>query len=393
MASLKKYFLFAVLSGILFSCNGPRSVEVKTGDSSSLDSVMDWDNESVRVTIMKQSFGTIDNRPVYLFTLRNMNGLTVKITNYGGIVTSIMMPDKKGHSGDIVLGYDSLDGYLKGSPYFGAIVGRYANRIAKGRFTLDGQTYKLAVNNGKNALHGGIKGFDKVIWDAEILKDSTRTGLSLTYLSKDGEEGYPGNLKVKVIYTLDNHDVLTFQVEAVTDKATPVNICNHSYFNLSEADTNVLGHYVNIYADRYTEVNSELIPTGNLPGVRGSAMDFNNAETIGSRIAKVKGGYDHNYVLRKTPGTLSLAAQVYDPRSGRQLEIFTTQPGVQFYTGNFLDGSFIGKGGKRYDQHYGFCLETQHFPDSPNQPSFPGVILRPGEKYTETTRYAFSVLK
>ncbi|HPT09374.1 MAG TPA: aldose epimerase family protein [Bacteroidales bacterium] len=393
MASVKRYLLLVMVLGTLFSCNEPGSVNVKIGDSSSLDSVMDWDNESVRVTIMKKSFGTIDNQPVYLFTLRNMNGMTVKITNYGGIVTSIMMPDKEGHSGDIVLGYDSLNGYLKGSPYFGAIVGRYANRIAKGRFTLDGKTYKLAVNNGNNALHGGIKGFDKVVWNAEVLKDSTRTGVLLTYLSKDGEEGYPGNLTVKIIYTLDNHNVLTFQVEAVTDKATPINICNHSYFNLSEADTSVLGHYVNIYADRYTEVNGELIPTGNLPGVRGSAMDFNNAEAIGSRIAMVKGGYDHNYVLRKTPGTLSLAAQVYDPRSGRQLEIFTTQPGVQFYTGNFLDGSFIGKGGKRYDQHYGFCLETQHFPDSPNQPSFPGVILRPGETYKETTCYHFSVLK
>lgn len=342
---------------------------------------------------MKTSFGTVDNKAVYLFTLHNINGLTVKITNYGGIITSIKMPDKNGKSGDIVLGYDSLSSYIANSPYFGAIVGRYGNRIAKGHFTLDGKTYKLAVNNGNNSLHGGIKGFDKVVWDAEMLKDSTSAGLVLTYLSKDGEEGYPGNLKVKVVYTLNNNNELGLHIEATTDKATPVNICNHTYFNLSEADTNVLGNIVSIYADQFTEVNDELIPTGKLPYVRGTAMDFNTSVAIGAGIGKVKGGYDHNYVLRKNPGELALAAQIYDPRTGRQVEIRTTQPGVQFYTGNFLDGSMVGKGGKKYLQHYGVCFETQHFPDSPNQPAFPNTILYPGKTYNETTIYKFSVLK
>ncbi|MCK9203112.1 MAG: galactose mutarotase [Bacteroidales bacterium] len=369
----------------LISCHGPVNVSVDIGNDDNHDSLI--------LSVMKTSFGTVDNKAVYLFTLHNINGLTVKITNYGGIITSIKMPDKNGKSGDIVLGYDSLSSYIANSPYFGAIVGRYGNRIAKGHFTLDGKTYKLAVNNGNNSLHGGIKGFDKVVWDAEMLKDSTSAGLVLTYLSKDGEEGYPGNLKVKVVYTLNNNNELGLHIEATTDKATPVNICNHTYFNLSEADTNVLGNIVSIYADQFTEVNDELIPTGKLPYVRGTAMDFNTSVAIGAGIGKVKGGYDHNYVLRKNPGELALAAQIYDPRTGRQVEIRTTQPGVQFYTGNFLDGSMVGKGGKKYLQHYGVCFETQHFPDSPNQPAFPNTILYPGKTYNETTIYKFSVLK
>ena len=342
---------------------------------------------------MKAPFGTADQKEVFLYTLTNSHCITVKITNYGGIITSILMPDKNGKSGDIVLGYDSLGGYQKVTPYFGAIVGRVANRIAKGTFTLDGKVYKLAINNGNNTLHGGLKGFDKVVWDAKEISDSARVGLELTYLSKDGEEGYPGNLKVKVTYTLDEQDQLTTLIEAETDAPTPVNLCNHTYFNLSGADTSILGHLLTLAADRYTIVNSELIPTGELPPVAGTPMDFNTPHAVGERIALVEGGYDHNYVLRKNPGQLALAATIEDPRTGRKVEVLTTQPGVQFYSGNFLDGTITGKGGKVYAKHYGLCLETQHFPDSPNQPSFPNTILKPGEKFAETTIYRFMVTK
>jgi aldose 1-epimerase len=349
--------------------------------------------DSVKQSIMKQNFGIADGKPVYLFTLSNENGITVKITNYGGIITSILVPDKNGKFGDIVLGYDSLKGYLEATPYFGAIVGRYANRIAKGRFRLDGKTYKLAINNGNNALHGGIKGFDKVVWDASESSDTAHVSLILTYLSKNGEEGYPGNLSVKVTYTLTKNDEFRTLIEATTDKATPVNLCNHSYFNLSESDTSILGHLLTINADRFTVVNDELIPTGELRPVAGSPMDFTKPFAIGARIAQVKGGYDHNYVLLKKSGELSHAAKLEDPGTGRILEIYTTQPGVQFYSGNFLDGTITGKGGKIYRQHWGLCLETQHFPDSPNQSAFPNTILKQGEKYSETTLYKFGVLK
>ena len=343
--------------------------------------------------ITKKRFGMADQKEVFLYTLDNKNGVQVSVTNYGGIITSIMVADKNDTMGDIVLGYDHLDQYIANNPYFGAIVGRYANRISKGRFVLHGKVYQLAINNGKNSLHGGIKGFDKVVWDAKEYSDSVKTGLVLSYLSKDGEEGYPGNLKVKVTYTLDLHNNLTTLIEAETDKPTPVNLCNHTYFNLSEADTSILGHYLTMYANQYTQVNNDLIPTGDLPSVGNTPMDFNNSQQIGSRISKVKGGYDHNYVLKKKSGELAMAAQIYDPKTGRQVEILTTQPGVQFYSGNFLNGTIKGKSGKIYGKHYGLCLETQHFPDSPNQPSFPNTILKPGEKFSETTVYRFSVLK
>ena len=236
--------------------------------------------------------------------------------------------------------------------------------------------------------------FDKVVWDVREMKDSAgAVGLELTYVSKDGEEGYPGNLKVRATYLLDDHNALTLLIAAETDKPTPVNLCNHTYFNLSEADANILGHVLTLYADQFTQINSELIPTGMMPFVRGTAMDFNNSVAVGERIAAVKGGYDHNYVLKKKAGSLDMAAQLYDPRTGRQVEIMTTQPGIQFYTGNFLDGSIRGKGGKVYQQHYGLCLETQHFPDSPNQPAFPNTILRPGVKFAEKTVWRFSVVK
>lgn len=389
MRSTKNLFLLSSLlllflvSSCTFNINNDGKVDLDT-----LDTIIR--NYEHNPSIMKTSFGKVDGKEVYLFTMTNINGMTVKITNYGGIITSIMVPDRSGNLGDVVLGYDSLDQYLEKSPYFGAIVGRYANRIAKGKFTLNGHEYHLAVNNGNNTLHGGIKGFDKVVWDVQGTAGKEDPTLKLFYLSKDGEEGYPGNLKVTVTYTLNDHDELHTLIEAETDKPTPVNLTNHSYFNLSEADTNILGHILTINANSYTEVNTELIPTGRLPKVIGTAMDFNNSTPIGARIDKVPGGYDHNYVLNHKPGVLSMAAQVYDPATGRQLEVLTTQPGLQFYSGNFLDGSTTGKGGKVYLKHYGFCLETQHYPDSPNQPGFPNTILNPGEKFSHLTIFRFS---
>ncbi len=391
-------FFPAILILFCFSCNENITTDDVKEDKSDSGVVIHIntgkdEKKSIKPEIMKEPFGKADQKEVFIYTLVNSNGMKVKITNYGGIITSILVPDKSGRLGDIVLGYDSLSQYIANNPYFGVIAGRYANRIAKGRFTLDGKTYKLAINNGNNALHGGLKGFDKVVWDARVLPDSSSPGLELSYLSKDGEEGYPGNLKVKVLYILNDHDELALTIEAETDKPTPLNLCNHTYFNLSEGDTSILGHILTLYADQYTAVNNELIPTGVLPFVRGTAMDFNNSEPIGERIDKVMGGYDHNYVLKKKPGDLAMAAQLYDPRTGRQVEILTTQPGVQFYSGNFLDGTITGKQGKVYKKHYGLCLETQHFPDSPNQPSFPNTILKPGEKFSEKTVYRFSVLK
>lgn len=350
-------------------------------------------NTVTKVSIMKSKFGKTGEGDVYLFTLKNKHGITVKITNYGGIITQILMPDKNGKTGDIVLGYDSLQQYIDKNPYFGAIVGRYANRIANGEFVLDGKKYFLAKNDGHNTLHGGIRGFDKVVWDFSELSDSSSAGLKLSYLSADGEEGYPGNLKVNANIILNDNDELCISFDAITDKATPVNICNHSYFNLNGCGSDILKHELVINADRYTEVNDEFIPTGNLPGVEGTPMDFNTAKPVGERIARVKGGYDHNYVLRKKTDEMAEAARLFDPGSGRLLTISTTQPGVQFYSGNFLDGSIKGKGGIVYKQHYGLCLETQHFPDSPNQQTFPGSILRPGVTYSQKTIYRFSVIE
>lgn len=377
--------LQGLILSILIACDSPGTIQVNLNDPE--------ESETPNPMIKKSEFGMVDSTEVFLYTLTNAQGIKVRITNYGGIITSIIVPDKNGKEGDIVLGYDTLDQYLANSPYFGAVVGRYANRIAGGKFSLNGKTYKLAVNNGKNSLHGGIKGFDKVVWDIREVPDSTRAILELSYISKSGEEGYPGTMKVKVTYTLDDYNELITLIEAETDQPTPVNLCNHTYFNLCEADTNILGHILTLNAEKYTEINDELIPTGRLVDVRGTAMDFNNSVGIGERISQVKGGYDHNYVLMKKQGELSLAAQIFDPRTGRQVEIFTTQPGIQFYTGNFLDGSIRGKGGKIYQKHFGLCLETQHFPDSPNQPSFPNTILKPGEKYSEKTVYRFTVYK
>ena len=343
-----------------------------------------------KMSIEKRVFGKADGRDVYLYTLTNANGLKADITNYGGIVTSLMVPDREGNLADIVSGYDSLAEYIENNPYFGALIGRCGNRIGKGKFTLNGVEYTLATNNGPNHLHGGLKGFDKVVWDAEEMQTDEGDALKLTYLSKDGEEGYPGNLKCTVIYTLTNNDELKVSYEAETDKDTVVNLTHHSYFNLGAHDSgDIFGHELKLNADNYTPVDEGLIPTGEIKPVKDTLLDFTKPAPIGSRIDQVEGGYDHNFVLNSSDGSLALAASVYEPNSGRVMEIYTTEPAIQFYSGNFLDGSNKGKGAV-YNKHNSFCLETQHFPDSPNQPNFPSVILKPGEKYTHLTVHKFS---
>lgn len=346
------------------------------------------------VPMKKQPFGMVDGQSVDLYTLTNRNQVEAAITNYGGIVVLLKTPDRQGKLADIVLGFDSLDGYLKGHPYFGAIIGRYGNRIAKGKFTLGGTEYKLAANNGENHLHGGTKGFDKVVWKA---RQAGPNQLELSYTSKDGEEGYPGNLAVRVTYTLTDANELKIDYSGSTDKETVVNLTNHSYFNLAGAgEGDILGHEVLIRASRFTPVDAGLIPSGELKPVKGTPFDFVYTRTIGERIGTndqqliLGKGYDHNYVLESRGGALALAARVREPASGRMMEVLTTEPGLQFYTGNFLDGSITGKGGKVYRQRYGFCMETQHFPDSPNKPEFPSVVLTPGKTYQSTTVYRFS---
>jgi aldose 1-epimerase len=337
-----------------------------------------------------------DGQEVRLYRLRNVTGMTAEIMTYGAIVVSLEVPDQDGTLGDIVLGYDNLADYLKETPYFGAIVGRYGNRIGKGKFTLDGVTYTLATNdNDENHLHGGLKGFDKVVWDDEPVWRPDGVGVKLTYLSKDSQEGYPGNLQATVIYVLTNKNELRIEYEATTDKATPVNLTHHGYFNLTGGQRDILGHELMLNADTCTPVDAGLIPTGHLVDVTGTPMDFRQSTPIGARIEedyeqlKFGGGYDHNWVLNKRGQTMTLAAKVYEPTTGRVMEVRTTEPGVQFYAGNFLDGTLTGKRGIVYQRRYGFCLETQHFPDSPNKPGFPSTILRPGGKYETTTVYRF----
>ncbi len=348
--------------------------------------------EQKAMSIDTESFGkTPDGQRVDLYTLTNINGIKAKITNYGATLVSLEVPDKNGKLADITLGYDKIDGYLPRHPYFGSTVGRYANRIGGAKFVLNDVEYKLEANNGPNHLHGGIKGFDKVVWKAkEERGDSDKVLVKLSYLSKDGEEGYPGNLACTVTYTLTKDDELKISYEAETDKTTILNLTNHSYWNLAgQGSSNILGHELMLNADKYTPVDEGLIPTGEIRNVSNSPMDFTRPMTIGSRIGQVEGGYDHNYVLNSSTGTLALCARVYEPTSGRAMEIHTSEPGVQFYTGNFLDGSITGKSGKVYKKHYGFCLETQHFPDSPNKPDFPSVVLNPGQKYTTVTVHKF----
>ena len=334
---------------------------------------------------------------VRLYTLQNSHGMRATITNYGGIVTSLVVPDRTGRPGDIVLGFDSLEGYLRGSPYFGAIVGRYANRIAGARFVLDGAEQRLAANDHGNALHGGVRGFDKVVWEATPVADSTRSALRLHYVSADGEEGYPGRLEVTVTYEITAANELRITYDATTSRPTVLNLSHHGYFNLGgHASGDILGHELLIAADRYTPVNAALIPTGELAPVEGTPFDFQTATPIGRRIEardrqlRYGKGYDHNFVVLGTPGALRLAARLRDPRSGRTMEVLTTEPGIQFYSGNFLDGTLIGKGGVAYGHRAGVCLETQHFPDSPNHSEFPTTVLRPGEPLHSETLYRFA---
>lgn len=386
---LKSFITFAVGIVFLQSCTSKKAENNQTTDSVTVNK------------IEKISFGKLpDGREVDQYILKNANGMEVKIMNYGGVITHWTAPDKEGKYEDIVLGFDSLVGYLTPPPYFGAIIGRYGNRIAKGKFTLDGKTYQLAKNNGENHLHGGVVGYDKVLWNAESIEGAEST-LKLTYLSKDGEEGYPGNLNITVTYTLTNDNSLKMDYVATTDKATIINLTNHSYFNLSAAKKDVLDQEVTLNADRYLPVDEGLIPTGELRLVTGNAFDFSKPTEIGKGINDVKdkqiklgGGYDHAWILnKKEVNELSLAATVLEKTSRRKMEVMTTEPAIQFYTGNFLDGSLTGKGGVKYAKRFALCLESEHYPDSPNQSAFPSVILKPNEKYSTTTIYKFSVEK
>ena len=355
-------------------------------------------NVSAKPRITKADFGkTKDGRPVEIYTLTNSGGSEAKVITYGGAVVSLKVPDKFSNNfRDVVLGFDSIADYEKHTAFFGALIGRYGNRIAKGKFTLDGQEYSLASNNGENHLHGGVRGFDKVIWTAKPSTDKDGANLELTYFSADGEEGYPGNLKVKVVYTLTERNQLKIVYSATTDKATVINLTHHSYFNLAGSG-NILGHVLEINADRYTPTDSGSIPTGALADVKGTPFDFTNGTEIGARIEqdnqqlKFGRGYDHNWVLTRKGNGVELAARVYEKTSGLLMEVYTTEPGIQFYSGNFLDGSMRGKGGASYLFRSGFCLETQHFPDSPNRANFPSTVLRPGQTYSQTTIYAFRV--
>jgi aldose 1-epimerase len=347
------------------------------------------------MNIQKSEFGkTKDGQSVDLYTLTNANGVVAKITNFGGIITQILVPDRNGKMGDIVLGFDNFAQYEAGHPFFGAIAGRYANRIAKGKFTLDGKEYTLAINNGPNSLHGGKVGFDKKVWKASTRETADGPSLSLQYTSPDMEEGYPGTLNVTVVYTLTSKNELKIDYAATTDKDTVLNLTNHSYWNLAGAGSGTVDDQIMmINADKYTPVDDTQIPTGELKSVKGTPFDFTSPTAIGARIDQVPPGYDHNYVLNKTnPNDLSFAVRAIDPKSGRELECYTTQPGVQLYTGNYLDGTVKGIGGT-YVKHGAFCLETQHFPDSPNHPQFPSTELRPGQTFRSTTVYRFSVAK
>ncbi len=363
----------AVAAIVLFSCQTTNEVTMK---------------------ISSAPFGDLPNGgAVTLYTLTN-GSTTVKISTYGAAVTELWVPDRNGVAGDVVLGFESLKGYLGPNPYFGCIAGRYANRIAKGHFAIDGTTYQLTINDGLNHLHGGLVGFDKVLWKGEPSQGKDSVSLKLRYDSKHLEEGYPGNLAAAVTYTLTADGRLKISYEATTDTPTIVNLTHHSYFNLAGAGTgDILEHRLRLFAPTYTPVDATLIPTGKIDSVAGGPMDFLAPVSIGARISQVAGGYDHNWILeRKTLG-LSLAATVEEPTSGRSMEVWTTEPAIQFYSGNFLDGTITGKNGKVYQKHFGFCLETQHYPDSPNNSSFPTTVLRPGEKYTQYTEYRFSTLK
>ena len=376
----------AVIALIISSCSSQKPKEQNT---SSVDSLP---------LVTSKPFGMFDGKAVTLFTMRNKNGVEMNVMNYGGIIVSLKVPDKNGVVEDVTLGYDSLKDYVKASPFFGALIGRYGNRIAKGKFTLDGKQHTLAANNGVNHLHGGPKGFDKVFWNIQDASDSIEAKLKLTYQSKDGEEGYPGNLNVEVMYSLTNENEVKIEYKATTDKKTVINLTQHAYFNLSgNARRDILGHQLTIHADRFLPVDATLIPTGILQPVKNTPFDFTSKQIVGSRINEkdaqlISGkGYDHCWILNGNG--FAKVATLEDSISGRRMEVFTDQPGIQFYSGNFLDGSNVGKGGVVYNQRFGLCLETQHFPDSPNQPSFPTTVLSPGESYQTVTSYKFSVNK
>lgn len=377
VSGVLKYATMLTLGGMLLAgCGGSESDSQSSGEEAT--------------TIESESFGTMDDgREVQLYTLTNAEGMEVEITNFGGIVTAIRTPDSQGNMDNVVLGFDSLEKYLGDDPYFGAIIGRYGNRIADGKFSIDGTEYTLATNDGDNHLHGGDTGFNSVLWDAQAMDDGS---LKLHYLSEDGEEGYPGNLDVTVIYSLTSANELHIEYRATTDKATPVNLTNHSYFNLSgHPDSTILDHQLKINANQYTPVDEGLIPTGELKSVEGTPFDFTEFHKVGARIGQVQGGYDHNYVLnRASSDSMFHAATVYSPQSGREMKVYTTEPGLQFYSGNFLDGSLQGPDGTPFVKHAAMCLETQHFPNSPNEPDFPSTILRPGEEYHTVTVYEFS---
>lgn len=350
------------------------------------------EKEKSNMSVTKESWAkTKDGQAVDIYTLKNSNGAVAKITNFGAIVTELCIPDKDGNLADVVCGFKTLAEYEAGHPYFGSIVGRYGNRIAKGKFTLDGVEYSLATNNDENHLHGGDVGFDKKVWKAEAVESETSVGVKLTYVSPDMEEGYPGTLTSTVVYELTNDNELKIDYKATTDKPTVLNLTHHGYFNLAGHDSgDILDHEMMIAADNFTPVDAGLITTGEIVPVKDTVMDFTTPTAIGARIKDVEGGgYDHNYVLNSQDGSLALAARVVDPKSGRVMEVLTTEPGIQFYTGNFLDGTNKGKGAT-YNKHAAFCLETQHYPDSPNKPEWPSVVLRPGKTYTHTTIYRFS---
>jgi aldose 1-epimerase len=367
----------------MMSCN-----DSSTGSTTSSSDSSNQNQNKVGIT--ERPFGNFEGKAITEYTLTNGNGMQLSIINYGGTITKLTAPDKNGTLGDVVLGYDSLSGFIqKGNPYFGALIGRYGNRIGKAQFTLDGKTYNLDKNDGVNSLHGGNKGYDKVVWTAEKQGDNA---LKLTYHSKDGEGGYPGNLDITVVYTLEADNGVKIDYSAITDKATPVNLTNHAYYNLSAgADSTILDHELQLSADKYTPVDAGLIPTGEIADVKGTPMDFTASKTVGKEIAQVKGGYDHNWVLNKSGNSLEKIGTLYHPRSGRVMDVYTTEPAIQFYSGNFLDGTLTNsKGGAKYVKHAALCLETQHFPDSPNKPNFPSTILKPGETYKTTTVYKFS---
>jgi len=347
--------------------------------------------------VESRRWGSVDGRQVLLYTLRNRSGMEATITNYGATLVSLKVPDRKRKLEDVVLGYDNLDSYVRGTSYFGATVGRYANRIANAEFTLEGTTYHLAKNNGPNSLHGGAKGFNKEVWEGREASTGSASAVQFTYVSKDREEGYPGTLTANVTYTLTDDNELRLDYDITTDRDTVQNLSHHSYFNLTGSTGDILSHELELNADRFTPVDSTLIPTGELESVEGTPFDFRKPTAIGARInqaneqLKRARGYDHNWVLNGRSGSLRSVAMVYEPASGRTLEVFTTEPGIQFYSGNFLDGSEHGKGGVAYAYRTGFCLETQHFPDSPNHPKFPSTTLSAGQHYRSTTIYKFAV--